>query len=77
MATEDVPWVLCIDDDADFSDALKIRFEEHGVAVARAANGMEGYCMAFSLAGQRDPAGLQHAQRPGRLHPGPAQGQPR
>jgi DNA-binding response OmpR family regulator len=45
---EDVPWILCIDDDADFSDALRIRFEEHGVAVVRAFNGMEGYRMAFT-----------------------------
>jgi CheY-like chemotaxis protein len=42
------PWVLCIDDDADFSDAMKIRLEEHGVAVARAYSGMEGFCMVFS-----------------------------
>jgi response regulator RpfG family c-di-GMP phosphodiesterase len=45
---EDVPWILCIDDDADFSDALRIRFEEHGVAVVRAFSGMEGYRMAFT-----------------------------
>jgi len=44
----DVPWVLCIDDDVDFSDALKIRLEEHGVAVAWASNGMEGYRLAFA-----------------------------
>ena len=42
------PWVLSIDDDADFSDALRVRLEEHGVAVARAFNGMEGYRMAFT-----------------------------
>jgi response regulator RpfG family c-di-GMP phosphodiesterase len=45
---EDVPWILCIDDDADFSDALRIRFEEHGVAVVRAFNGIEGYRIAFT-----------------------------
>ncbi len=44
----DIPWVLCIDDDADFSDALRIRLEEHGVAVARAFNGTAGYRMAFT-----------------------------
>jgi len=43
----DVPWVLVVDDDSDFSDALKIRLEDHGVAVARASNGMEGYRLAF------------------------------
>lgn len=45
---EEIPWILCIDDDADYSDALKIRFEDHGVAVARAFSGMEGFRMAFS-----------------------------
>jgi CheY-like chemotaxis protein len=45
---ESVPWVLCIDDDPDFSDALKIRLENHGVAVIRAHNGMEGYRLAFT-----------------------------
>lgn len=44
----DVPWVLCIDDDADFTDALRIRLEQHGVAVARAFNGMAGYRLAFT-----------------------------
>ena len=37
------PWVLSIDDDVDFSDAMKCRLESHGVAVVRAYNGMEGY----------------------------------
>jgi CheY-like chemotaxis protein len=45
---EDIPWVLCIDDDADFADALKIRLEDHGVAVIRAHSGMEGYRLAFT-----------------------------
>jgi CheY-like chemotaxis protein len=44
---EDVPWVLSIDDDVDFSDVLKIRLEQHGVAVRRAFNGMEGFRLAF------------------------------
>jgi CheY-like chemotaxis protein len=44
----ELPWVLCIDDDFDYSDALKIRFGEYGVAVARASNGMAGFRMAFS-----------------------------
>ena len=45
---EDVPWVLCIDDDADFTDAIKIRLENHGVAVIVAYSGMEGYRLAFT-----------------------------
>ena len=45
---EDIPWVLCIDDDADFADTLKIRLEDHGVAVIRAHTGMEGYRLAFT-----------------------------
>jgi len=46
---KEIPWVLCIDDDADFSDALKIRLEDHGVAVIRAHSGMEGYRLAFTM----------------------------
>ena len=42
------PWVLLIDDDADYSAALKCRLENCGVAVVRAFNGMEGYRMAFT-----------------------------
>jgi CheY-like chemotaxis protein len=44
----ETPWILSIDDDFDFTDTLKIRLDEYGVAVARAANGMAGYRMAFS-----------------------------
>jgi CheY-like chemotaxis protein len=44
----ETPWILSIDDDFDFSDAIKLRFDEYGVAVARAANGIAGYRMAFS-----------------------------
>lgn len=47
-ASDSPPWVLSIDDDVDFSDALKCRLEAHGVAVVRAYDGMEGYRMAFS-----------------------------
>jgi CheY-like chemotaxis protein len=42
------PWVLSIDDDADFSEALKCRLEACGVAVVRAFSGMEGYRLAFT-----------------------------
>jgi DNA-binding response OmpR family regulator len=43
-----VPWVLCIDDDADFSHALKLRLESRGVAVVRAYGGTEGFDSAFA-----------------------------
>lgn len=46
--SDDPPWVLCIDDDADFSQALKCRLETCGVAVIRAYSGMEGYRLAFT-----------------------------
>jgi len=39
---EESPWVLCIDDDADFSYPLKVRLERYGIAVVRAFEGMEG-----------------------------------
>jgi CheY-like chemotaxis protein len=42
------PWVLCIDDDVDFSIAMKCRLESCGVAVTRAYSGMEGYRLAFT-----------------------------
>jgi CheY-like chemotaxis protein len=48
QAPDEPPWVLCIDDDADFSDALKCRLESYGVAVLHAYSGMEGYRMAFT-----------------------------
>jgi CheY-like chemotaxis protein len=47
-AAKEPPWVLCIDDDPDFSDALKCRLESYGVAVIRAFSGMEGYRLAFT-----------------------------
>ncbi len=46
--TTEPPWALCIDDDADYSLALKLRLESHGVAVVRAFDGMDGYRCAFS-----------------------------
>lgn len=45
---DELPWVLCIDDDTDYSDAMKLRLEVHGVAVVRAFDGMGGYRKAFS-----------------------------
>ena len=41
------PWVLCIDDDADYSLALKLRLETHGIDLARAFEGMDGFVQAF------------------------------
>jgi CheY-like chemotaxis protein len=45
---ESPPWVLCIDDDADYSNVLRHRLEEYGVAVLRAFEGMEGFRFAFT-----------------------------
>jgi CheY-like chemotaxis protein len=42
------PWVLSIDDDRDFSFAVKKRLEAHGVAVVRAFDGTQGYVTAFT-----------------------------
>jgi DNA-binding response OmpR family regulator len=42
------PWVICIEDDEDFSMALKLRLEAHGVAVVRAFDGTAGYRAAFT-----------------------------
>ncbi len=47
-SADEPPWVLCIDDDPDFSMALKCRLESCGVAVIRAYGGMEGYRLAFT-----------------------------
>lgn len=44
----ELPWVLCIDDDTDYSEAMKLRLEVHGVAVVRAFDGMGGYRKAFT-----------------------------
>lgn len=44
----ELPWVHCIDDDADYSNALKLRLERYGIAVVRAFEGMEGYRSAFT-----------------------------
>jgi len=41
------PWILCIDDDIEFSLMLKLRLEEHGVNVLRAFAGTEGYRYAL------------------------------
>lgn len=41
-------WVLVIDDDPDYSFALKLRLEQHGIGLLRASAGMEGYLCAFT-----------------------------
>lgn len=43
----DEPWVLSIEDDDDFALALRLRLQEYGVQVIRAAAGREGYRRAF------------------------------
>lgn len=43
----DAPWVLSIEDDDDFALALRLRLQQYGVQVIRAAAGMEGYRRAF------------------------------
>ena len=40
-------WVLSIEDDEDFANALRLRFEADGVTVVRASGAMEGYRRAF------------------------------
>lgn len=42
------PWVLHIEDDVDFSTAMKHRLESLGVAVVRAFDGMDGCHCAFT-----------------------------
>jgi len=41
------PRVLCIDDDAEISKAIKLRLDAYGIDVFRAFNGMQGYRMAL------------------------------
>lgn len=45
---KDPPWLLHIEDDEDYSAAIKLRLEKHGVAVVRASSGVEGYTTAFT-----------------------------
>jgi len=41
------PWVLHIEDDIHFSQALRNRLSAHGVVAVRAFDGMEGFRFAF------------------------------
>ena len=47
-AASNQPWVLHVDDDTDFSNALKMRLEVHGVSVVQACTGRSGIKQAFA-----------------------------
>lgn len=42
------PWVLCIEDDQDFSLALELRLKQHGISVLRAFEGVSGVQTAMT-----------------------------
>lgn len=42
------PWVLCIEDDHDFSLALQLRLKQHGISVIRAFEGVGGVRTAMT-----------------------------
>lgn len=42
------PWILCVEDDRDFSLALQLRFKRHGISVVRAFEGVEGIQTALT-----------------------------
>ena len=43
------PWVLCIDDDRQWTESLQLRFSARGFEVVRACRGMDGYRYAFEF----------------------------
>jgi DNA-binding response OmpR family regulator len=43
-----IPWILCIDDDEDFSWGLKRRLERYGLAVVRSWEGTDGVLSALT-----------------------------
>lgn len=45
----DKPWILCIDDDQEFSHGLKLKLQSRGYDVVRAFAGMDGYRYAFEF----------------------------
>ncbi|MDZ4819494.1 MAG: response regulator [Planctomycetota bacterium] len=47
LQTTGPPWVLCIDDDVDFANSLKLRLQQYGIEVFQAFSGMAGYRTAF------------------------------
>ena len=42
------PWVLCVDDDPEFSNSIKLRLQQYGIDVLQAFAGMAGYRFAFT-----------------------------
>lgn len=46
---EDHNWILCIDDEIEICEAIKIRLELEGYRVLRASNAMEGYRYAYDF----------------------------
>jgi CheY-like chemotaxis protein len=42
------PQVLCIDDDAEYTQALQLRLNSLGINVIRASTGLDGYCDAVA-----------------------------
>jgi len=42
------PWVLCVDDDVEFANLLRLRLNQYGVDVLQAFAGMAGYRFAFT-----------------------------
>lgn len=49
LATATRPWVLCVDDDQEFSLGLKLRLQSRGYDVVRAFEGQHGYQFAFEF----------------------------
>jgi len=45
---DDKLWVLCIDDDTEFSKSLSMRLQKYGIELWRASAGMQGYQYAFT-----------------------------
>jgi DNA-binding response OmpR family regulator len=41
------PRVLCIDDDSDMLNSLRLRLERHGIEINQATEGIDGYLQAF------------------------------
>jgi|GEM_PF-1305345 len=46
---EPKPWILHVDDDIEFSNAMKMRLEAYGVSVAQACNGLSGVKQTFAM----------------------------
>jgi DNA-binding response OmpR family regulator len=48
-ATSHAPWVLCVEDDQDFSRGVKLRLQSRGYDVVRAFESDAGYRFAFEF----------------------------